>query len=183
MKRMKQERSRSLPERPAPVAMAAESRTLQPDADPAVQALRRFRQIYAAVRTHFRQVEQLTGTGAAQLRALSLLRERPGLRISELAVAMDIHQSTASNLVKTLLERTLVLASRSDSDARVLHLRLLPAGEEILQRLQGHYIGVLPQALQSLPPDVLARLNADLDLLLDAMQVDDSAAKSPLASL
>jgi DNA-binding MarR family transcriptional regulator len=183
MKRMKQERSRSLPERPAPVAPAAEPRALHPDADPAVQALRRFRQIYAAVRTHFRQVEQLTGTGAAQLRALSLLRERPGLRVSELAQAMDVHQSTASNLVKALVERQLVLATRSDSDARVQQLRLLPAGDKILQRLQGHYIGVLPQALQSLPPEVLARLNADLDLLLEAMQADDSAAKSPLASL
>lgn len=183
MKRMKQERSRSLPERPVPASSAARPRETQGDADPAVQALRRFRQIYAAVRTHFRQVEQRTGTGAAQLRALTLLRERPGLRVSELAQAMDIHQSTASNLVKALVERQLVLATRSGSDARVQQLRLLPAGDKILQRLRGHYIGVLPQALQALPPEVLARLNADLDRLLQAMQADDSAARSPLASL
>jgi DNA-binding MarR family transcriptional regulator len=179
---MKQERSRSLPERPVAAAVDA-PREIQADADPAVQALRRFRQVFASVRTHFRRVEQLTGTGAAQLRALSLLRERPGLRVSELALAMDIHQSTASNLVKALVERQLVRATRSGSDARVQQLRLLPAGDKILQRLQGHYIGVLPQALQALPPEVLARLNADLDLLLQAMRADDSAAKSPLASL
>lgn len=180
---MKQERSRPAPERPVPAA-ADGPRAIQADADPAVQALRRFRQIFASVRTHFRRVEQLTGTGAAQLRALSLLRERPGLRVSELALAMDIHQSTASNLVKALVERQLVRATRSGSDARVQQLRLLPAGDKILQRLQGHhYIGVLPQALQALPPEVLARLNADLDLLLQAMQADDSAAQSPLASL
>ncbi len=179
---MKQERSRPAPERPVPAAADA-PRAIQPDADPAVQALRRFRQVFASVRTHFRRVEQLTGTGAAQLRALSLLRERPGLRVSELALAMDIHQSTASNLVKALVERQLVRATRSGSDARVQQLRLLPAGDKILQRLQGHYIGVLPQALQALPPEVLARLNADLDLLLQAMRADDSAAKSPLASL
>ncbi len=172
---MKQERSRRL----AQVATAA----ARADADPAVQALRRFRQIFAAVRTHFRQVEQITGTGAAQLRALSLLREQPGLRISALAQAMDIHQSTTSNLVKTLIERKLVIGARSGNDARVLHLSLLPAGEKVLQRLQGHYIGVLPQALQTLPPAVLKRLNADLDLLLAAMQADDTAARFPLASL
>jgi len=172
---MKPVRSR----RPGQVATAA----AHTDSDPAVQALRRFRQIFATVRTHFRQVEQITGTGAAQLRALSLLREQPGLRISALAQAMDIHQSTASNLVKTLVERKLVIGARNGSDARVLHLNLLPAGEKVLQRLQGHYIGVLPQALQTLPPPVLRRLNADLDLLLDAMQADDSAARSPLASL
>lgn len=158
-------------------------RDIEADAQPAVQALRRFRRVFASVRAHFRQVEQITGTGAAQLRALSLLRERPGLRINELAQAMDIHQSTASNLVKTLAGRKLVIGTRNGDDARVLHLNLLPAGEKVLQRLQGQYIGVLPQALQSLPPTVLKRLNADLDLLLEAMQADDSAARSPLASL
>lgn len=170
-----------------PVTAHPATRTKPPteaSLDPAVESLRRFRQIFAAVRTHFRQVEQITGTGAAQLRALSLLRERPGLRISELAQAMDIHQSTTSNLVKTLVERKLVSAARNGTDARVLHLNLSPAGEKVLQRLQGqHYIGVLPQALQTLPPRVLTRLNADLDRLLAAMQADGSAARSPLASL
>ncbi|MDP3701462.1 MAG: MarR family transcriptional regulator [Hylemonella sp.] len=165
--------------RPGPKKPASEASD-----DPAIESLRRFRQIFATVRTHFRQVEQITGAGAAQLRALSLLRERPGLRISEMALAMDIHQSTASNLVKTLVDRKLVSGLRSGKDARVLHLNLLPAGEKVLQRLQGqHYIGVLPQALQTLSPRVLKRMNADLDLLLTAMQADDAAAKSPLASL
>lgn len=167
------------------VAVAARDKPPAQDAhDPAVESLRRFRQVFAAVRMHFRQVEQITGTGAAQLRALSLVRARPGLRISELAQAMDIHQSTASNLVKTLVERKLVNGVRNDADARVLHLGLLPAGEKVLQRLEGqHYIGVLPQALQTLPPRVLKRLNADLDLLLVAMQADAAAARSPLATL
>lgn len=170
---------------PARAANAARIRPLLQDSqDPAVESLRRFRQVFAAVRAHFRQVEQITGTGAAQLRALSLLRVHPGLRISELAQAMDVHQSTASNLVKTLVERKLLSSARNGADARVLHLSLLPAGEKVLQRLQGqHYIGVLPQALQTLPPRVLKRLNADLDLLLAAMQADTAAAKSPLASL
>ncbi len=181
MNPMKPERPRA--SRRAVAAEATPRRTTEVDADPAVQALRRFRRIFAAVRAHFRQVEQTTGTGAAQLRALSLLRDQPGLRISELAQAMDIHQSTTSNLVKTLVERKLVSAARNGNDARVLHLNLLPAGEKILQRLQGHYIGVLPQALQTLPPNVLKRLNADLDRLLAAMQADDAAAQSPLASL
>ncbi len=148
-----------------------------------MQALRRFRQIFAAVRTHFQQVEQLTGTGPAQLRALSILRERPDTRVNELATAMDIHQSTASNLVKALLARKLIRSSRSEADARVLQLRLLPAGERVLQRLPGAYIGVLPRALQTLPETMLRRLNADLDVLLAAMDADDSTAQSPLASL
>lgn len=120
--------------------------------DPAVEALRRFRVIFNAVRTHFQRVEKLTGTGAAQLRALSILRERPGIRLSELALAMDVHQSTASNLAKTLLDRELIATTQNGSDRRVRHLRLLPAGAKILQRMRGPYIGVLPQALAPCHP-------------------------------
>jgi len=154
-----------------------------PAAAPDVEALRRFRQIYATVRSHFRQVERTAGAGAAQLRALSLLRERPGLRVGDLAQAMDIHQSTASNLVKTLLQRQLIQTGRSAQDARVVQLRLTPAGEKVLLRVQGHYVGVLPRALQALPVAVLNRLNADLDLLLAAMQADTRSARTPLAAL
>lgn len=149
--------------------------------DPAVQALRRFRVIFNAVRTHFQQVEKITGTGAAQLRAMSILREQPGIRLSELARAMDVHQSTVSNLVKTMIGRGLVATARDGSDRRVLHLHLLPAGGKILQRMGAPYIGVLPQALGALPPRTLRRLNADLDVLIAAMHIDDTAALTPLA--
>ncbi len=148
---------------------------------PDVQALRRFRVIFNAVRSHFQQVEKLTGTGAAQLRALSILRERPGIRLSELAQAMDVHQSTASNLVKTLLERELISTTHNDSDRRVRHLHLQTAGMKILQRMRGPYIGVLPKALSTLPPHTLQRLNSDLDELIAAMHIDDTAALTPLA--
>lgn len=183
MNHMTTVRTRARPQRPAPVTAASATQAAEANQDAAVQALRRFRQIFATVRTHFRQVEQRSGTGAAQLRALSLLREQPGLRISQLAQAMDIHQSTASNLVKTLVQRKLVIGTRDGSDARVLHLRLLPAGDKVLQRVQGHYIGVLPQALQTLPPPLLKRLNDDLDVLIAAMQADTATAQSPLATL
>lgn len=149
--------------------------------EPDVQALRRFRVIFNAVRSHFQQVEKLTGTGAAQLRALSILRERPGIRLSELAQAMDVHQSTASNLVKTLLERELISTTQNGSDRRVRQLHLQTAGIKILQRMRGPYIGVLPKALSTLPPRTLQRLNDDLDELIAAVHIDDTAALTPLA--
>lgn len=149
----------------------------------AVQALRRFRVIFNAVKTHFQQVEKITGVGAAQLRALSIMREQPGIRVSELARAMDIHQSTASNLVKTLIARKMVATAKDGMDRRVLHLHLLPASDKVLQRIRGPFIGVLPQALKTLEPKTLKRLNADLDQLIEAMQTDERAALTPLAQL
>ncbi len=79
--------------------------------DAAVRVLRQFRQVFNAVKTHFRQVEKTVGLGGAQVWALSLIRDMPGVGIGDLAQAMNIHQSTTSNLVKGLVERELVLFS------------------------------------------------------------------------
>lgn len=69
----------------------------------AARVLRRFRLVFNAVKTHFQQVEKRTGLGGAQLWALSIIRQRPDIGVGDLANAMDIHQSTASNLVRALL--------------------------------------------------------------------------------
>lgn len=53
----------------------------------------------------------------------------------------------------------------------------------MLQRIKAPYIGVLPKALQSLPPSTLRHLNSNLDLLIEQMQADSTAALTPLVDL
>lgn len=144
------------------------------------RVLRQFRQVFNAVRTHFQQVEKAAGIGGAQLWALSVIGERDGLAVSELARALDIHQSTASNLVRALSERALVESVRQGPDRRVVQLRLLPAGREILQRAPGPFSGVLPEALARLDPAILVRLEEDLGVLIEALDADTSGAGVPL---
>lgn len=151
--------------------------------DSAARVLRQFRQVFKAVRTHFQQVEKRAGVGGAQLWALATIHQHPGLGVQALARAMDIHQSTASNLVRSLLDLGLVTASRNDSDRRSVHLRLLPAGARILRRAPGPLAGVLPDALQALSDDALQRLEQDLAVLLERLGADRRAAKTPLADL
>jgi hypothetical protein len=71
-----------------------------PENAAATRVLRRFRLIFNAVKTHFQQVERHAGIGGAQLWALACVRAEPGIGVSALARAMDIHPSTASNLVR-----------------------------------------------------------------------------------
>lgn len=136
--------------------------------------------MFNAVKTHFQQVEKKAGVGGAQLWALSIVRARPGIGVNDLARAMDVHQSTASNLVKTLAERELVLAERNGADRRTVQLRVLPAGAAVLRKAPGPMTGVLPQALASLDPKTLARLDADLAKLITALNADERAANIPL---
>jgi DNA-binding MarR family transcriptional regulator len=70
--------------------------------DAATRVLRQFRQVFNAVKSHFRQVEKAAGIGGAQLWALSVVALQPGIGVNALARAMDIQQTTASNLVRAL---------------------------------------------------------------------------------
>ncbi len=152
-------------------------------ADPAVRTLRRFRMVFNAVKTHFRQVERQAGVGGAQLWALSVVRAAPGIGVGGLAKAMDIHQTTASNLVRGLVEQHMLEAERRPPDRRAVSLKLLPAGRQVLRKAPGPFAGVLPDALASLDRATLERLDHDLGLLIAALGVDERAAQVPLAQL
>ena len=102
--------------RPAPPRPAAAA-----DLDDAgKQVLRQFRQVYNAVRTHFQKVEKIVGLGGSMVWALSLVRDRPGIGVRGLAEAMAVHQSTASNLVRGLLDRQLISAAKDGPDRRTV---------------------------------------------------------------
>ncbi len=142
--------------------------------------LRRFRIVFNAVRTHFQQLEMKTGLGGAQVWALSLVRDHPGIGIGELARRMDIHPSTASNLVKTLVKRELIAAARGESDRRSVALTILATGQLALGKVPGPFEGVLPDALKRLPQPTLDRLDEDLRALINALQADEEAGRIPL---
>ena len=148
--------------------------------DASARVLRRFRLVFNAVKTHFRQVEKAAGIGGAQLWALSIIAGNAGLGVNNLARAMDVHQSTASNLVRSLADHGYVEVAREAADRRAVQLRLLPAGRRILRRAPAPLAGVLPQALESLDQATLARLDDDLARLIDVLETDHEAARRPL---
>lgn len=166
-----------LPEAPAPAPAPADQ------AESAARVLRRFRMVFNAVKTHFQQVEKQAGIGGAQVWALSLIAARPGIGVGGLAEAMDIHQTTASNLVKALVGLELVVAQRQAPDRRAVQLHPTPAARKVLARAPGPFSGVLPEALARLDPQTLARLDADLGTLITALAADESAGGIPLGQM
>lgn len=149
----------------------------------AVAVLRQFRQVFNAVKSHFQQVEKTVGMGGAQVWALSVVREQPGIGVGALARAMSIHQSTASNLVRTLIDRDMLVAVKQGADRRAVQLNLLPAGARVLKNAPGPFAGLLPDALKAMPPQTLARMQEDLDRLLDRIAADEAGAHIPLSQL
>jgi DNA-binding MarR family transcriptional regulator len=164
---------------PGVLSLALDTQLAQPE----VRVLRRFRLVFNAVKTHFQQVEKKAGVGGAQLWALSVIRANPGMGVNTLASTMDIHQTTASNLVKALVTAEMVAAEKNGPDRRAVQLRVLPAGSRVLRKAPGPFAGVLPEALAMLDAETLERLDHDLALLIEALHADGRAAGIPLAQM
>lgn len=165
---------RKTPSNPAPRAPAGDS---------AARVLQQFRIVFNAVKAHFQQVERRAGVGGAQVWALSIVRDRPGLGVNDLAGAMSVRQPTASNLVKNLTQQGLIEVRREGSDRRAVQLHILPDGRRLLRRAPGPFAGVLPEALASLDEASLLRLESDLSKVIAALKADVSAGGIPLAQL
>jgi DNA-binding MarR family transcriptional regulator len=153
------------------------------ETDAAVRVLRQFRLVFNTVKTHFQQVEKRAGLGGAQVWALSVIRDRPGIGVNDLARAMDVRQPTASNLVKALSEQEYVEVRRDARDGRAVMLHLRPSGARVLRRAPGPFTGVLPEALASLDARTLQRLEADLGVLIQVLGADERGANIPLSQM
>src|SRR5258706_14275996 len=90
-----------------------------------LEVLEQFRVIVKSIRRHYQDVERRAGVTGAQLWALAQVAEQPGSQVGELARALAVHQSTASNLVRDLEKRGLVTRKRRGRDLR--HVQLYPS--------------------------------------------------------
>ena len=146
----------------------------------ATRVLRQFRIVFNAVKTHFRQVEKEAGLAGAQLWALSVIADAPGIGVNDLAAAMDVHQSTASNLLRSLVARKLVAVRKNGADRRMVQLHPLAAGLRLLRTAPGPFAGLLPAALASLDATTLGRLEKDLEAVIAGLGADEDAGSIPL---
>lgn len=148
------------------------------------EVLKQFRILLQSIRKHFQEVEQRCGVSGAQLWALSYLSQHPNARLSDVAQAMTIHQSTASNLIEKLVELGLVQRKRCERDQRAVALELSAQGEQALRLAPAPFQGVLPDALTRLEDKQLEVLHEHLSALLAVMAHTDSrSGNKPLSDL
>jgi DNA-binding MarR family transcriptional regulator len=141
-----------------------------------LEVLEQFRIIVKSIRRHYQDVERRAGLSGAQLWALAQVAESPGAKVGELARALAIHQSTASNLVRALEAQGLVTREREGRDQRQVQLFASRKGLRLLKGAPRPLIGVLQQALSELPAARLRALHAALAHVIAAMKVKSPAA-------
>jgi len=157
--------------RPSPKTMVSE-RSLK-----AQNILKNLRIIFRSIQTHSRLVEKETGVSSAQLWMMWEIFNTPGLKVTELASALSIHQSTCSNILDKLQQKGLIKRERSGPDQRVVHLHLTAKGAKLLAKAPRPAQGAIADVLQRLPDDVLSRMDSSLTELIGALHITDKDAE------
>ena len=93
------------------------------------------------------------GFGRAHHRVLHFIGRHPGLRVSELLAILRITKQSLGRVLRELVERGYVLQEEGATDRRQRLLRLTPAGEVLLARLEAPQIARVRAALASAGAD------------------------------
>lgn len=143
------------------------------------RVLRQLRGIWRAIDRQRHGAEKQAGLGGAQIWALRVVSDRPGLGVNELADALGVRQPTASNLVHCLCERGLVVRAPGRIDRRAVQLDVSSQGRELLERVPSRAGDGLEAALRRLDPNTLQSLEQELALLLGRLGADRPERRDP----
>lgn len=136
-----------------------------------------FRVVVRTIQAHSRWVEKQCGVSGVQLWAMWELFAAPGQKVSELSKALSIHQSTASNMLDKLEEKSLIRRDRSGPDQRVVQLFLTKKGSDLLSDAPRPAQGAVQDALKRMSDKELATLKTGLDALINHMSVSEEGAE------
>lgn len=121
-------------------------------------------------------VFQPLGVTAVQFRIMTTLFSRAGISSAELARLYDVKPQTMIKQVATLERKGLIVRRNSDTNRKLLELRLTPEGERVLGELRHQSLAVEAEVLAPLDAAQQARLGELLGVLLEAMGDDGRVA-------
>ncbi|MEV0434664.1 MarR family transcriptional regulator [Nocardia sp. NPDC050413] len=106
----------------------------------------------------------------AMLRALAVLEEHDGLRVSEFARIDRCSQPAATALLGRLVADGFATRTKDPRDSRAVRVELTPAGRTRLTRARRAYAAALAPGLADFDLDRLIRLDTDMNDLLTALR-------------
>jgi DNA-binding MarR family transcriptional regulator len=105
-----------------------------------------------------------------QLHVLSATARMDGLTVHQLAETLNIATPTASGLVDRLAEKGLLQRIGDETDRRVRHVHLTPAGQEMITQLDSAFDRVLNELLDLLDADELNEFRNHFRLMLSVIE-------------
>jgi DNA-binding MarR family transcriptional regulator len=134
--------------------------------------VRVLRRLFRAVHEYSKAIHRRTGLSSPQVWALTILAERPGLSLGELAARMFAHPSTVSGIIDRLEQRRAVRRTVDPEDRRGLRLLLTSSGRRLVRRSPSPVQAGLRRSLESLSADDLRRLRRSLEHIARVTETD-----------
>lgn len=133
------------------------------------EVFKQFRFVFNEFYKYSRHLEKGMGLSRAQLLALDIIADSPGISMGGFANALDIHQSTASNLIKDLQKKNLVEVIKAKNDRRNVCINLLADGRRLLHEAHSPLNCLFPDVLAKLDQNTLNNLDRDLERFIAAL--------------
>ena len=149
-----------------PTATAAVEAPATPRGDQEAEALKALRSLFWAAQEDYRQLEQATGLSSAEVRALTLVAQHPGLTVSALASKMRLSLPSISNMLRHLVASGLVTRTRLEKDQRTVLLHATAQAQTQLSQSRGGGSGLLKTLIDELDDNGLQQLNGGLRAML-----------------
>lgn len=150
----------------------------------ATSVLQNLRILVQASQAYSKRVEKQVGISSTQLWVMDELAANSEMRISEVAKALSIHQSTASNLLDKLEAKTLIARKRGGPDQRVVRVYLTEKGRTLLAGVPRPAHGPVSEALYQMPDQALSALAKNLEKLVRRLPMHDKqAGMKPLSGV
>jgi DNA-binding MarR family transcriptional regulator len=137
------------------------------------EALHKFLLIHRYLRQIARQIDEHS-IRPRQFAVLLYLRDVEEATVSEIQDYLYTSPSSASSTISELEGAGHVTRTRSESDNRIVLVRLTPSGQELAQRIPQRGISLLRRRLDNLDETRLQRLDQALADLMELMEVEDT---------
>lgn len=125
----------------------------------------KLREIATVIRRKGRVLLEGHGVTPPQFDALLVLNRKGPLTIGELGTHLYLAYSTTTDLVDRLERASLATRERDQTDRRVVHVSLLPAGVQLIEDVLDARRAYLAQALAALDDGSCQQVLQALDLL------------------
>lgn len=128
------------------------------------------RRISTFIKQKGREILQDFPITTPQFIALQWLKEEGDMTIGALSEKMYLANSTTTDLIDRMEKTGLVQRVRSETDRRVIEIRLLDRGRELIDEVILHRQAYLTEILASFQKEEIDRLKSLLSLLYQKME-------------
>jgi MarR family transcriptional regulator, organic hydroperoxide resistance regulator len=150
--------------------------TARADDQDLVRSIDAFRRILRELRLHARRAELATGLSPSQAFVLTMIAQRPGASVNEIAEATMTDRSSAAAVLDRLAERGHVVRQQSDRDRRRAEFRITTSGRRAMQRAPTPPTVALVNGISALSRAQRRALAESLTVLTQAMGLGNEPA-------